>query len=196
MFDASIDSLEPEKISRYRLTAQSGSLTFGSILALWRSDAAFQDYFSNLLAESAFAGFRWETPPWSTESLDRPFEFVLVNAAGLATRESDRGVFSAHYGGAEEDAGVVSFANLGGDATLVVPSPRCSDAAYGHLATFVRRAPQAQVRALWRVLSRGIEAKLSPRPLWVSTAGGGVVWLHVRLDSRPKYYAYKAYKSA
>ncbi|MGI9175867.1 MAG: DUF6940 family protein [Rhodothermales bacterium] len=25
--------------------------------------------------------------------------------------------------------------------------------------------------------------------MWLSTAGGGVSWLHVRLDSRPKYYA-------
>ncbi len=33
-------------------------------------------------------------------------------------------------------------------------------------------------------------------PLWLSTAGGGVAWLHVRLDSRPKYYGYSPYKTA
>ena len=30
-------------------------------------------------------------------------------------------------------------------------------------------------------------------PLWVSTAGLGVSWLHVRLDARPKYYRHDAY---
>jgi hypothetical protein len=27
-----------------------------------------------------------------------------------------------------------------------------------------------------------------PRPLWLSTAGGGVDWVHMRLDDQPKYY--------
>lgn len=34
----------------------------------------------------------------------------------------------------------------------------------------------------------------TPVPLWVSTSGLGVSWLHVRLDSRPKYYTYAPYK--
>ena len=31
------------------------------------------------------------------------------------------------------------------------------------------------------------------RPTWLSTEGSGVPWLHVRLDSRPKYYHHAAY---
>ena len=30
-------------------------------------------------------------------------------------------------------------------------------------------------------------------PVWVSTAGMGVSWLHVRFDSRPKYYRWGEY---
>ena len=30
---------------------------------------------------------------------------------------------------------------------------------------------------------------------WLSTAGMGVYWLHVRVDSRPKYYRYQGYKT-
>jgi len=33
------------------------------------------------------------------------------------------------------------------------------------------------------------------RRTWLSTSGLGVGWLHVRLDSRPKYYTYEPYKS-
>jgi len=36
--------------------------------------------------------------------------------------------------------------------------------------------------------------RLSSRPVWLSTAGGGVSWLHVRLDDRPKYYHHAAYR--
>ena len=32
------------------------------------------------------------------------------------------------------------------------------------------------------------DAHLGSQPLWLSTAGGGVDWLHMRLDKRPKYY--------
>ncbi|MGB1216866.1 MAG: DUF6940 family protein [Saprospiraceae bacterium] len=30
--------------------------------------------------------------------------------------------------------------------------------------------------------------------MWLSTAGLGVYWLHIRMDNRPKYYKHKAYK--
>jgi len=44
-------------------------------------------------------------------------------------------------------------------------------------------------------LAREALARLSDRPLWISTAGMGVNWLHVRLDSRPKYYRHAPYKT-
>ena len=90
---------------------------------------------------------------------------------------------------------MVSFANIGGDATLVVPSPRGLDRVYGHLAAFVRGAPESQVRSLWRVLGQVVATLVSNTPVWVSTAGGGVAWLHVRIDSRPKYYAHAEYRT-
>ena len=43
---------------------------------------------------------------------------------------------------------MVSFANRGGDAILVVPCPLVEPSAYGHLAAFVRLAPERQRQAL------------------------------------------------
>ena len=31
------------------------------------------------------------------------------------------------------------------------------------------------------------------KPVWLSTSGMGVAWLHFRLDQRPKYYTYRAF---
>ena len=39
-----------------------------------------------------------------------------------------------------------------------------------------------------------LQAALSEKPLWLSTAGGGVAWLHLRIDSRPKYYSHRPYR--
>ena len=41
-----------------------------------------------------------------------------------------------------------------------------------------------------------LSGRIQDRPLWLSVAGGGVPWLHVRIDDRPKYYRYDSYRTA
>jgi hypothetical protein len=53
----------------------------------------------------------------------------------------------------------------------------------------------AQRYALWEAVGRVAERRLGTAPVWLSTAGAGVSWLHVRLDDRPKYYAFTPYKT-
>ena len=88
---------------------------------------------------------------------------------------------------------VIVFPNLGNDAMLVVPTPRGPLAAYPHFAAFLRRAGRKQIRSLWRVTAETVLNNVSDRSTWISTAGGGVFWLHLRLDSRPKYYRHRPY---
>jgi hypothetical protein len=75
-----------------------------------------------------------------------------------------------------------------------VPCPLGNDSAYGHLAAFVRLAPEDQRHALWQSVGNAMVLRLGTRPVWLSTAGAGVSWLHVRLDDRPKYYGFGSYK--
>jgi hypothetical protein len=90
--------------------------------------------------------------------------------------------------------GVVEFPNLGRDAIMVVPCPIGAASKYGHLAAFIRQAPESQKHALWEVVGEAMERRLGKSPVWLSTAGAGVSWLHVRLDDRPKYYGYGPYR--
>jgi hypothetical protein len=85
--------------------------------------------------------------------------------------------------------------NLRRDATLIVPTPMKEASAYGHLASFVRNGPEEQRHALWRTVGLTMTRLVNPKPIWLSTAGGGVTWLHVRIDQRPKYYGYQPYQS-
>src|SRR5207248_1989453 len=152
-------------------------------------DEVFRSFFINILTDAPYAVFRWETPPVAAASVDRPFEFVLLDSPGLAT-SPDPTPFAEFLRDDSASDSTVSFPNLGRDAILVVPRPIALRSVYGHLAAFVRGAPETQVHALWARVGRVMEETLGPAPVWLSTAGAGVPWLHVRLDSRPKYYGY------
>jgi len=176
---------------RYFIECSKQPMPFANVVGAWQRDAAFRAWFSTLLADSPYAAFRWETPGVTIATASQAFEFVLLDAPTLA-REPDPEAFAAHFETAR--ISVVDFANLSGDATLVVPCPLADDSAYGHLAAFVRFAPAEQIDALWRTVGDAMARRLSAKPVWLNTAGAGVSWLHVRLDDRPKYYGHAAYR--
>jgi hypothetical protein len=152
-----------------------------------RDEAADRAALTTRLAAAPFEAFFFEVAPITAATADQPAEAVLVDAPSLARLPPDPSPFAERFAAAPDDD-VVVFQNLGGDATLVAPTPRADRRAYPHLACFVRAAPAGQVDGVWRTLAIHVERALSAAPLWVSTAGLGVAWLHFRLDSRPKYY--------
>jgi len=166
--------------------------SFADVLVAWQDDASFRALFNDLLAAVSFEVFRWETPPVTAATLTRAFEFVLLDCPELARRPEPQ-AFAEHFERAP-DSSVVTFANLGGDAILIAPRLEAAPSAYGHLAAFVREAPEAQRHALWTSVGVAMTRRVGPRPVWLSTAGDGVSWLHVRLDDRPKYYWFDAYR--
>jgi hypothetical protein len=192
MWSFAVESLNAGQTRRYSVSGDSGPVHYDDVVGLWQHDEAFQAFFLRLLADAPLAAYRWETPPITRATAGRPFEFVLLDAPGLA-RRPDADAFAAEFAAAPDDTAVLSFPNLGGDAVLVVPRPAGSPAAYAHLAAFVRGAPLAQRHALWRAVGAAMAAALGEEPVWLSTAGMGVAWLHVRLDSRPKYYGFRPY---
>ena len=194
MFSSHSETAGSPSITKYQLKKAGRSLSYRQTIDLWSCDQDFREFFNHTLANSPYSAFRWETPVLTNDTVDSPFEFVLLDTPGFATRPTDSHSFKNFFTDDDADQGVVCFQNLSGDATLVVPSPRTDLSAYGHLAAFIRNAPRPQVDALWQVVGRTVKEKISDKPFWLSTAGGGVAWLHVRLDNRPKYYGYGPYK--
>lgn len=178
----------------FRLKEDGAELRFNAFFARLATDPEFVAWYSELLAGSSFPAFFWEHPPLTSASLDTPLEFVLIDAGALASLPADPAPFRDYFD-REPDADVVTFPNLGGDARLIVPAPRVDAANYGHLASFLRGAPSSQVHALWAALASAVLANTGDSPIWLSTAGFGVAWLHVRLDTRPKYYRHRPYKT-
>lgn len=174
------------------------SISYQEALKLFVQDQYFRATFAQQLREVNMGSYYWECPPLSLSNSEKPFEFVLIEANLHKTRTNPKS-FEKYVQNCANN--VVSFKNLGGDASLVVPCPTLSGSTilnYGHLAAFLRNAPQDQIDALLVLVGKlGLKTlrKLnSGNRVWLSTSGGGVPWLHVRFDSRPKYYNYRPYK--
>ena len=192
MWEHEVESLRPGWVQRVTVLSNGVELSFGEALRLLEQDASFRQYLTQLLAGSTTAAFRWETPPVSVSNLDRPFEFVLTNDPHLETRP-DPTAFASYFTGPNAEAAALTIPNLSRTAMLVVPHQLGGAAIYTHFARFLRDAPYHQVHALWRCVAQTAQQRLSAKRQWISTAGGGVAWLHVRIENVPKYYSYRPY---
>lgn len=145
----------------------------------------------------------WECKPVKQEDFaaaGHAFEFVVLNAPPLASKTANAESFKEHFDQPENaNKLAIAFSNLGKDALLSVPTPRrASVQTYTHLLSFLRGASEQQVIALWQTVGQAFLTRMEQgvnHPLWLSTSGLGVYWLHVRNDKVPKYYNYMPFKS-
>mmetsp|Transcript_3389 Transcript_3389/g.4735 ORF Transcript_3389/g.4735 Transcript_3389/m.4735 type:complete len:259 (+) Transcript_3389:152-928(+) len=156
----------------------------------WQKTPGFGTWFSQVLANVEFSAFFWECPPVTLATAARtPLECRIIDAGSFAPASIDD--FKTYL---QEDCEAVAFPNLDRSSMLIVPCPTRhakSHEIYGHLANFCRQATSKEHDSLWRQVAITFDAYLKQRnhlPVWLSTEGSGVPWLHVRLDPRPKYY--------
>ena len=182
---------ETEVNERYRVQRFVGKggapLSRREVLAGWAAGGELLDVFAAALRAAPFEAFFWETPVWTPDSLDVPYEHCVLDAPALAAVSPNPEPFREHFGAQP----VSTFASLRGDATLVAPTDVTGS--YPHFAAFLRTAPADVIAAAFRALAAAVPGRLEPR-CWVSTSGLGVHWLHLRVDEHPKYYLHRPYR--
>ncbi len=193
MWSTEIDSLDGDRIQKFVLLRSARQLTYAQVIEGWQHSAAFREFFIALLANAPFSAYFWETLAVNLASMMQPFEFVLVNSPQVAAISANPKAFAEHFAVPLAGESVVVFPNTGKDADLIAPCPLAPMAAYASIATFSRRAPEAQQHALWQAAGAALQQAVKQQTVWLSTSGLGVAWLHLRLDQRPKYYNYAPY---
>ena len=178
---------------RIRICQGEDAVSFRSYLMLLQEDQDFGSWYTDLLAAADYEAFFWEHPPLCNANIEMEAEFVLLESQTLARLAPDPQPFKSHF---KSDNDIVAFHSLGGDAFLIAPRPSEPLVACAHLAAFVRDASRTRVQGLWHETGRAVRESLSDRNLWLSTSGLGVAWLHIRLDSYPKYYQHRPYAAA
>jgi hypothetical protein len=169
------------------------AISFDNAIDLLGSSKEFRTWFIAALAGVPYASFFWETPPRTDATIDSDFEYVIVDAPMLASQRPDSHAFAEYFRDADGAGTIAVIPNLSGDAIMIVPRILASASVYTDLATFLRHGPDKQKHELLGVMASTIRCRLGQRPVWLSTSGLGVAWLHIRLDSRPKYYQYQPF---
>lgn len=180
------------ELHRYKIKAADHFLSFVEVVNAWGQKQSFREFYTKLLSELPFSAVYWEHPPVTTITIETlNYEFSVRPASRLANFKADPSRYQAYF----TEASIVSFLSLGKDCQLVVPGPHDKATDYTHLLTFLRTASAEQKGAFWQAISQQLQGRLSANPLYLSTHGMGVPWLHVRLDEQPKYYGDEKYKS-
>lgn len=180
-----------EKTTKHRMYIDGQCLRFSNwIDRMLVSDELILE-FNQALINSAFDSFFWEVKPISIKSINQDFEFVIVNSEALKKISPNSSHFEKYF---TKNDTVVNFSNLSGDAELIVPTPMSSTTKYAHIADFVRTAKQHQRLDFWKKVVKTYSNHIGNETKWLSTSGLGVAWLHVRIDSKPKYYQHLEYK--
>lgn len=201
---------------QYHIEQNEKLITFQEFLENLRDgDSALIHLMSTIMRHHSssmqFNAIFWECTPISQGTANSiPLEFVILDAPTLAERQYDLVAFQDQFQqiAHERYDGVISFTNLGKDAVLVVPTPveietsRFNYPQYmTHLASFHVGASENHIFNLWKEIGKTFLSVLnsekdSKKKFWLSTSGLGVSWLHIRIDTRPKYYNYVEYKIA
>jgi len=133
--------------------------------------------------------------PWVSgeTASSREFTLTLTDAPELRGTLPDPSSFATML-----RAEVNSFRSLSGDALLVCPGPDRGAADCSSIGPFVRTATARLRQKLFAEWARVVLEECLPadpkKRFWMSTSGLAVPWLHLRIDTRPKYYKTKHYR--
>ena len=231
-YEATFLATAPLEVIQYQILDMNDKiLSFEKVLNLFSDPSSgFHDFFNGILRRH-FEGekaYFMECPAISLPTVGRNFEFVLIPAIAIQNATANSSPFRDHFLGSKLNETVISFLNIGGDASLVVPCPINEKvtipkssiplqesssysnsllksipslgniSSYAHLASFIRNSPCSQANFLWQKVAVVMNEKLMAlgghQKVWISTSGLGVAWLHVRLDTVPKYYNWEPYQ--
>lgn len=181
-----------ENTVRFRVKNGELNLCFEDVFELWASNSKFVEFYKDELIKLNYEAFYWEHPAIKKEFLNKKYECILQRSRPLEHLPIDESAFIDYINSKEQAA---DFMNLGKNARLIVPTKKTDKEIYNHMSKFIRLAAQEQIIELFKRVGNSILEKIESKKLiWLNTAGLGVIWLHIRMDTIPKYYKTTRYK--
>ncbi len=168
-------------------------LSFFEVIDRWGNVEEFTSFYIQTINELGWEGIYWEHPPIRREWGNQPYQCWLKESKSLPNLKINDKAFEAKL---KYSDWLADFYSLGKDARLVVPTKKTEKEHYGHLSSVLKKAPTEQKLKLFQRLAKVLKEELeSGKTIWLNTSGLGVIWLHLRLDTRPKYKKNSEYRS-
>ena len=135
--------------------------------------------------------FFYETSPYV--NYDSPYEEKIIVNFQLKTLIQNTDAFKQHIKDSNDEH-VTSFFNLSKSSMLVIPMPR-KGKIFTTLKDFMDNASEKQQQKFWNIVAvKAIEMNKQHGKVWISSHGLGVPYLHIRIDTYPKYYVTTKFK--
>lgn len=167
-------------------------LSNADLVSLLKLNREFRILYNSAINSTNFDAFYWEHPVIGLETINHSYRCAIIESSSLSKVKANFTPFSDKF---DSNSIVVSFSNLKNDAILLVPNPHVvDDFSLSSIAEVVRSNNESLIDELWRRVGESVEKTYSFRDVYLSTAGNGVYWCHIRLDSRPKYYKNSHYR--
>ena len=109
MWESRIGTLESGRVQTVSVLRAGNRLPYAEVVDLWQHDEGFRDYFLSLLSEAPYDAYFWETPPVTQPSVNRPFEFVLVESPQLSRVRPEPDAFQSRFASSKTDQTVLTF---------------------------------------------------------------------------------------
>lgn len=157
----------------------------------------------NKYPDTSFKSYYFQTPDIC--SLNIPIEFVLIKTYNLHKKKASWVKYAEYMKRKPRNRHSLSFINLTGTVMLTIPFNKKKDIKYGHIKDYMTYATNEeiydillelgiQIEKYNKMYSINIKNKKFCYPLYLSTHGYGVQWVHFRLEQYPLYYNYDLYK--
>ena len=157
-----------------------GGITWRNLLKMWSDKEEYNIEFPDY-------SFAIKFYPFNGNMLDTMVEYKILRQDSLA-KEQDYTSFNKKFP-TDKSCDVISFKNLSGDTSLIVPCPDVGKN-YAHIKLFNKNASDSKKKELWKKVAEEITNIINndkDQEIYLNTHGHGVPYLHVRVDLTPKY---------
>ena len=155
-----------------------GGITWRQLLEKWSDKKKYSIKYPSY-------SFAIKFYPFTGNDLDTVVKYEIFREDGLAKEQN----YSSFENKLDKKCDVISFKNLSGDSTLIVPCPDANKN-YAHLSLFNKNATDSKKLELWKKVAEEINNIIEnnkEQEIYLNTEGYGVPYLHVRIDPTPKY---------
>ncbi len=155
-------------------------MNIGKARNLLSKNKTFRSTCTRILQSVSYPDYVWYLCKIEKGYETNPFKFIVKQTV-LDCKEDPKTFDAVNF-----DKSMNIIPNLSKNALLLVPKylQKSRNGCYTSIAKFMRYGPPSQVDDFWKILAEILTYKIDA---WISTHGHGVCYLHLRIDSQPKY---------